>query len=382
MSEQTPQATNGATDTAAATAPADKYAQFTGTRPVAAQHAFDEAALAAYLHAHMPALAAGPLQVAQFKGGQSNPTFRLTAADGQRYVLRRKPPGVLLQSAHAVDREFRVISALADTGVPVARSHVLCEDDSIIGTAFYVMDCIEGRVLWDPTLPGMTPAERMAIYDELNRVIAALHCVDPSAIGLDGYGKVGGYLERQVKRWTSQYRAAETETIPAMESLIAWLPLHLPAEGPTRIVHGDYRLDNVMFHPTEPRILAVLDWELSTLGDPMVDFAYHCMTWHMHNGPTTRGLAGQDLAALGIPDEAAYLQTYLQRTGAAGRQVDADTWGYYLVFNMFRLAGILQGILARALQGNASNAAALESGKRAKPLAEQAWVLAQTLYRG
>ena len=358
------------------------YAQFTGTRPVAEQHAFDEGRLTDWLHAHMPALAAGPLQVEQFKGGQSNPTFRLTAADGQRYVLRRKPLGVLLQSAHAVDREFRVISALANTDVPVARAHVLCQDAAVIGTDFYVMDCVEGRVLWDPTLPGMDNTERGAMYDELNRVIAALHRVDPSTVGLDGYGKVGGYLERQVKRWTSQYRAAETETLDAMESLISWLPAHMPAEGPTRIVHGDYRLDNVMFHPTEPRILAVLDWELSTLGDPLVDFAYHCMTWHMHNGPTSRGLGGQDLAALGIPDEAAYLQAYLQRTAQAGRHISADEWGYYLVFNMFRLAGILQGILGRALQGNASNAAALESGKRAKPLAEQAWALAQTLYRG
>ena len=361
---------------------ATDYSQFTGTQPVALQHAFDEAGLAAYLHAHMPALAPGPLLVEQFKGGQSNPTFRLTAADGQRFVLRRKPLGVLLQSAHAVDREFRVISALAGTDVPVAGAHVLCQDAAVMGTDFYVMDCVEGRVLWDPTLPGMSPAERGAMYSELNRVIAALHRMDPSVLGLDGYGKVGGYLERQVKRWTSQYRAAETESIAAMESLISWLPQHMPAEGPTRIVHGDYRLDNVMFHPTEPRILAVLDWELSTLGEPLVDFAYHCMTWHMHKGPTSRGLGGQDLAALGIPQENVYLQTYLQRTAQAGRQIDADEWGYYLVFNMFRLAGILQGILARALQGNASNAAALESGKRAKPLAEQAWALARTLHRG
>ncbi len=357
----------------------DPYAQFTGTRPVSAQHAFDESRLAAYLHAHMPALAPGPLQVEQFKGGQSNPTFRLTAADGQRYVLRRKPPGQLLQSAHAVDREFRVISALGGTDVPVARAHVLCEDPAVIGTAFYVMDCVDGRVLWDPALPGFAPAERAAIYAELNRVIAALHCVDPSAVGLDGYGKVGGYVERQVKRWTQQYRAAETETIASADALIDWLPRHLPPEGPTRIVHGDYRLDNVMLHPTEPRILAVLDWELSTLGDPLVDFAYHCMTWHMSNGPTARGLAGQDLAALGIPDENAYLQAYLQRTGQGGRQVGTGEWGYYLVFNMFRLASILQGIMARALQGNASNLQALESGRRARPLADQAWALAQTL---
>ncbi len=381
MSEQP--AANPATaegDTTAA-AEGDKYTQFTGTRPVAPQHAFDVDQLTAYLHGHMPALAAGPLQFEQFKGGQSNPTFRLTAADGQRYVMRRKPPGVLLQSAHAVDREFRVISALHGTEVPVARPHVLCEDPAVIGTAFYVMDCVEGRVLWDPTLPGMTPAERSAIYDELNRVIAALHRVDPMAVGLAGYGKVGGYLERQIKRWTQQYRAAETEKIPAMEALIDWLPQHRPAEGETRIVHGDYRLDNVMFHPTEPRILAVLDWELATLGDPLVDFAYHCMTWHMTNGANTRGLGGADLAALGIPGEPAYLQTYLQRAGQTGRQIDPNTWGYYIVFNMFRLAGILQGILGRALQGNASNAAAMVAGQRAKPLAEQAWVLAQTLYR-
>ncbi len=374
MSE--PAITDNATDNAT-----DNYSQFTGTRPVSAQHAFDEARLADYLHAHMAALAPGPLQVEQFKGGQSNPTFRLTAADGRRYVLRRKPPGTLLPSAHAVDREFRVISALAGTDVPVAGAHVLCEDPAVIGTAFYVMDCVDGRVLWDPTLPGMTPAGRAAIYDELNRVMAALHSIDPLAVGLAGYGKQGGYVERQVKRWTGQYRAAETEPIAAADALIAWLPQHLPAEGPTRIVHGDYRLDNVMLHPTEPRILAVLDWELSTLGDPLVDFAYHCMTWHMRNGPTSRGLLDVDLAALGIPDEPAYLQAYLQRSGQAGRQISADEWGYYLVFNMFRLVGILQGITGRALQGNASSPQALEAGRRARPLADQAWALAQTLYR-
>jgi aminoglycoside phosphotransferase (APT) family kinase protein len=359
----------------------DKYAQFTGTRPVAPQHAFDEARLTAYLHANMPKLAAGPLQIEQFKGGQSNPTFRLTATDGQRYVMRRKPPGVLLPSAHAVDREFRVIKALAQTDVPVAGAHVLCEDPAVIGTSFYVMDCVDGRVLWDPTLPGMSAPERGAIYDELNRVMAALHRVDPMAVGLDGFGKVGGYVERQVKRWTQQYKAAETETIASANALMDWLPQHLPAESDTRIVHGDYRLDNVMFHPTEPRILAVLDWELSTLGDPLVDFAYHCLTWHMHNGPTTRGLGGEDLAFLGIPNEQAYLLAYLRRTGHADRQISADEWGYYLVFNMFRLVGILQGIMARALQGNASSPQALEAGRRAKPLADQAWSLAQTLYR-
>jgi len=359
----------------------DKYAQFTGTRPVAQAHAFDVDKLTAYLHAHMPGLAPGALQVEQFKGGQSNPTFRLTAADGQRYVMRRKPPGVLLPSAHAVDREFKVISGLAGTAVPVAKAHVLCEDPSVIGTSFYIMDCVDGRVLWDPTLPGMSNDERGAIYAELNRVMAALHQVDPVAVGLGDFGKAGGYVERQVKRWTQQYRAAETEKIEAADALIEWLPKHLPAEGETRIVHGDYRLDNVMFHPTEPRILAVLDWELSTLGDPLVDFAYHCLTWRMHNGPTTRGLGGQDLAALGIPDENAYLQAYLRNTGHSNRQISADEWGYYLVFNMFRLVGILQGIMARALQGNASSPQALEAGKRARPLADQAWEMARALYR-
>ena len=359
----------------------DTHAHFVGTRPVAPQHAFDEARLADYLAAHMPGFN-GPLAVAQFKGGQSNPTFLLTLGDGRRLVLRRKPPGQLLPSAHAVDREFKVIRALHGSAVPVAQAHVLCEDPAVIGTAFYVMDCVDGRILWDPTLPGMAPDERAAIYDELNRVMAALHQVDPLAVGLAGYGKQGGYVERQVKLWTRQYRAAETEPIAAADALIDWLPRHLPPEGPTRIVHGDFRLDNVIFHPTEPRILAVLDWELSTLGDPMVDFAYHCMVWRMDNGPTSRGLGGQDLAALGIPDEAAYLQRYLARSGQQARQVGADEWGYFMVFNMFRLVGILQGITGRALQGNASNPQALEAGKRARPLADQAWALAQTLYRG
>ena len=356
------------------------FEEFTGTKPVVAQHAFDEAALLRYLQAHIAGFGSA-LQVEQFKGGQSNPTFKLTAASGT-YVLRRKPPGTLLPSAHAVDREFRVISALAKTDVPVARAHVLCEDPSVIGTMFYVMDCVDGRVLWDPQLPGMTPEQRGAHFSELGRVMAALHQVDPAAVGLSDYGKPGNYIARQVERWTRQYRASETETSAAFEGLIDWLPRHVPPGDETAVVHGDYRFDNVIFHPTEPRILAVLDWELSTLGDPLVDFAYHCMTWHMTNGPTSRGLAGADLAALGIPGEPAYLQTYLQATGQAGRQISADVWGTYIVFNMFRLAGILQGILGRALQGNASNAAALESGRRARPLAEQEWALAQTMHRG
>ncbi|MFT3816376.1 MAG: phosphotransferase [Rubrivivax sp.] len=350
------------------------FEDFTGTKPVAARHAFDEAALLRYLRSRIPGFGSR-LQVEQFKGGQSNPTFRLTADSG-RYVLRRKPPGELLPSAHAVDREFRVISALADTPVPVARAHLLCEDPSVIGSMFYVMDCVDGRVLWDPALPGMTPEQRGAHHDEVGRVIAELHKLDPQALGLGDYGRPGSYIARQVARWTQQYRAAETEPIPAMEALIEWLPARIPPGDEVAIVHGDYRFDNVIFHPTEPRILAVLDWELSTLGHPLVDFAYHCMTWHMDAGAASRGLAGLDLAPLGIPDEAAYLQRYLERTGRR-KAVSAEDWRYYLVFNMFRLAGILQGIMKRALQGNASSERALQAGRRARPLAEQAWALAQ-----
>ncbi|WP_046116233.1 phosphotransferase [Aquincola tertiaricarbonis] len=350
---------------------------FNGTRPVSAAHAFDVDRLDAYLRQHIAGYAGGT-QVEQFNGGQSNPTFKLGTADGRQYVLRRKPPGVLLPSAHAVDREYRVIRALAGTEVPVAPAHLLCEDTEVIGSMFYVMDCVEGRILWDPQLPGMAPAERTALYDELNRVMAALHRVDPAAVGLADHGKPGRYLERQIDRWSRQYRASETEKIEAADALIDWLPRHLPTADETpRIVHGDFRIDNVIFHPTEPRVLAVLDWELSTLGDPLADFAYHCMTWHMPGG-ATRGLAGVDLAALGIPTEADYLQRYLQRTGHP-QAVSPAVWGYYLVFNMFRLVGILQGVMARALQGNASNTRALEAGRRARPMAEQAWAMARQL---
>jgi aminoglycoside phosphotransferase (APT) family kinase protein len=349
--------------------------QFTGTQPVAPHNAFDEAALARWMQAHVDGFQ-GPMAVEQFKGGQSNPTFLLKAG-GQRYVLRRKPMGDLLPSAHAVEREFRVIRALAGTDVPVAKAHALCEDASVIGSVFYVMDHVEGRILWDPTLPGMDKTERTVMYNELNRVMAALHRVDPTAIGLADFGRPGAYIERQVTRWTRQYKAAETETIDAADRLMDWLPRHLPAEGETRIVHGDYRLDNVIFHPTEPRIIAVLDWELSTLGDPLVDFAYHCMTWHMPAG-RSRGLGDADLATLGIPSESDYRARYMQRTGRS-TPVPRAKWTYYLVFNMFRLVGILQGIAKRAELGTASNATAVETGKRARPMAEQAWALAKTL---
>jgi len=339
---------------------------FVGTMPVQEKHRFDTERLAQYLGANVPGFA-GPLQVLQFRGGQSNPTF-LLVTPSKRYVLRRKPPGKLLPSAHAVDREYRVISALRQAHIPVARTWALCMDDNVIGTAFYVMDYVEGRVLWDQSLPGMSRGERAAIFDELNRVIAALHRVDYTAIGLADYGKPGNYLERQISRWTKQYRASETEKIEAMEKLIEWLPQHIPPQDETTVVHGDYRLDNVIFHPTEARILAVLDWELSTLGHPLADFSYHCMYWRLTPGEF-RGIGGLDLPALGIPTEEEYVASYCRRTGRAG----IEHWDYYMAYNMFRLAGIVQGIMGRVVEGTAVSEQALESGKRARPMAEAGW---------
>ena len=340
--------------------------EFIGTMPVQERHRFDVERLAQYLSANIEGFA-GPLQVGQFEGGQSNPTFLLITPT-RRYVLRRKPPGKLLPSAHAVDREYRVITALRQANIPVARSWVLCMDDSVIGTAFYVMEYVDGRVLWDQSLPKMSPAERAAIYDEMNRVIAALHKVDYHAIGLDDYGKPGNYLERQISRWTKQYRASETEKIEAMEKLIEWLPQHIPPQDETSVVHGDYRLDNVIFHRTEPRILAVLDWELSTLGHPLADFAYHCMYWRLTPGEF-RGIGGLDLLALGIPSEEEYVAAYCRRTG----RTRIEHWDYYMAYNMFRLAGIVQGIMGRVVQGTAVSQKAIESGKRARPMAEAGW---------
>jgi aminoglycoside phosphotransferase (APT) family kinase protein len=341
-----------------------------GLRPPAGQHAFDTARLADWMQAHIEGFA-GPIEVRQFAGGQSNPTFLVHSA-AHRYVLRRKPPGKLLPSAHAVDREYRVIAALANTQVPVAKAYALCEDPTVIGTMFYVMDYVEGRLFWDAALPEVAAGERRAIYGEMTRVIAALHAVDYGAVGLGDYGKPGRYIERQVARWTQQYRASQTDTIDAMERLIEWLPKHIPADEETSIVHGDFRLDNVIFHPHEPRILAVLDWELSTLGHPLVDLAYLCMRYHLSSAQFL-GLAGVDAEALQIPSEAECVADYCRRRGRA--PVAAQDWTYYLAFNMFRLAGILQGVLARAIQGNASSATALEAGRRARPLAEQAWAL-------
>jgi aminoglycoside phosphotransferase (APT) family kinase protein len=344
------------------------YEQFVGVKPVEDRHRFDVAKLEPYLRSRIEGFA-GPLEVEQFRGGQSNPTFRISAG-GKRYVLRRKPPGKLLPSAHAVDREYRVIKALHGVGFPVARPYVLCEDDTVIGTAFYIMDCVEGRVLWDQALPGMTRAERAAIWDELNRVIALLHTIDYRAVGLESFGKPGKYIARQVERWTQQYRASETERIEAMENLIEWLPKHVPPGDETTVVHGDYRLDNVVFHATEPKILAVLDWELSTLGHPLADFAYHCMSWRIPPGKF-RGIEGLPLEALGIPSEREYIDMYCRRTGRAG--IDPSTWDYYLAYNLFRITGITQGIMKRVVDGTAASAHALEAGSKAPVLAELGW---------
>jgi len=342
--------------------------QFVGTMPVQERHSFDVKRLEEYMQAHVEGFQ-GPLEVEQFKGGQSNPTFRLNAG-GTRYVLRRKPPGKLLPSAHAVDREYRVITALRDTDVPVPRTYCLCEDEDVIGTAFYIMEYKEGRVLWDQTLPDMSKDERHAVYTEMNRVISALHNVDFKAVGLNDYGKHGEYVARQIHRWTKQYRASETETIEAMDNLIEWLPENIPEHDETTIVHGDYRLDNLMFHPTEPRIVAVLDWELSTLGHPLADFAYHCMSWHIP-AELYRGIGGVDLESLGIPAEDEYVAMYCRNTGRD--PIDPDEWNFYMAYNLFRIAGILQGIMGRVKDGTAASKHAVEAGKRARPLAELGW---------
>jgi aminoglycoside phosphotransferase (APT) family kinase protein len=358
----------------------DQTEQNTGTRPVADSHRFDVAALEAHLARHLPGFA-GPLSVEQFKGGQSNPTYKLSTP-ARAYVMRSKPGPVakLLPSAHAIEREYRVMDALAATDVPVARMLLLCEDEAVIGRAFYVMEHVEGRVLWDQGLPGATPGERAAIYDEMNRVIAALHRVDPAAIGLADYGKPGNFFARQIGRWTKQYQASVTEPIEAMDRLIDWLPKHMPAsaldETQVAIAHGDFRMDNLIFHPTEPRVLAVLDWELSTLGHPLGDFSYHCMAWHIPPG-TFRGIGGLDHAALGIPAERDYVRRYCERTGRADPDALLADWNFYLAYNLFRLAAILQGIARRVVDGTASSAQARATGAGARPLAELAWQFAQ-----
>jgi aminoglycoside phosphotransferase (APT) family kinase protein len=353
---------------------------FEGTKAMAGTHAFDTAALQAYLQQRLPGFA-GPLTVQQFKGGQSNPTYKLVTP-ARAYVMRSKPgPAArLLPSAHAIEREFRVMGALGGTDVPVPQMLLLCDDESVIGRAFYVMQMVEGRVLWEQSLPGMTREQRGAIYDEMNRVISALHRVDVAAVGLTDYGRPGNYFERQIARWTKQYQASVTGPNEAMDRLIEWLPRHMPAsardESMVSIVHGDFRLDNLIFHPSEPRVLAVLDWELSTIGHPLADFSYHCMSWHIPPG-SFRGIGGLDLATLGIPLEADYVRRYCERSGRGTPEALAADWNFYLAYNLFRLAAILQGIAKRVEAGTAASEQARQSGAGAKPLAELGWAFAK-----
>ena len=321
---------------------------------------------------HVPSYR-GPATLQPLAGGQSNPTFRLRAPSGD-YVLRRKPMGPLLPSAHQVDREFRVMAALAGSEVPVPRMHGLCMDDAVLGSAFFVMDFVPGRVLFDPKLPGLSAAERAGIFDSMNATIAALHRVDPEAVGLGDYGRPANYLQRQFARWSKQYRASETAPIPAMDRLIEWLPDRLPHSEAARIVHGDLRLDNMLVHPSEPRVVALLDWELSTLGDPLADIANNVCAWRL-TPDLFRGLHGVDLAPLGLPSEAEYTHAYMRRVGLA---LPAD-WEVYLIFNLFRLAAILQGIAKRSLEGTAADPDAASVGRKARPMAERAWQLAERI---
>jgi aminoglycoside phosphotransferase (APT) family kinase protein len=352
----------------------DRRDLFSGTKPVAEPLRFDTARLETYFEAHVPRFS-GPLTVEQFKGGQSNPTYLLTTP-ARRYVLRRKPPGKLLPSAHAVDREFRVISALYRQNFPVAEPIILCEDATVVGTAFYVMSFADGRVFWEPNMPGSNPTERAAVFDSMNETMARLHSFDPIAIGLEGFGKGENYVGRQIERWTKQYRASETEKIEAMEKLIAWLPQHLPPPQPARLVHGDYRLDNMIIAKDAPRVIAVLDWELSTLGDPLADFTYSLMQWHMPRSDTggdTGSLEGLDLKALGIPNRDAYVAAYARRTGFdPGPHLNV-----YLAYNFFRVAAIVQGIGGRVRDGTATSEHAVEKAKTVHPLSQSAWTFAQ-----
>ncbi|MCH8683749.1 phosphotransferase [Pedomonas mirosovicensis] len=343
----------------------------TGTTEVREQHRFDEARLDAYMREHVAGYS-GPLTVRQFKGGQSNPTY-LLITPRQRYVLRRKPPGQLLASAHAVDREYRVISALFATGFPVAKPYALCTDESVIGTWFYIMDMVEGRVFWDPAFPEVPAEDRPRYFDAMNETIAHLHRVDYRAAGLEDYGKPGNYFARQIGRWSKQYlEDVEAGRVPAMDRLTEWLPANIPAGDDSAIVHGDFRCDNMIFHPLEPRVLAVLDWELSTIGHPLSDFTYNLMMYRMPPA-IAAGLKGADLAALNIPSEQDYVAAYCRRTGRAG----IPHLDFYIAFNMFRLAAILHGIKGRLIRGTASSAHAQDMAAKVEPLAELAWQQAE-----
>src|SRR5262245_33377456 len=350
----------------------DRQAAFSGTKEVAAPLQFDAARLEAYLARHVEGFTP-PLTVRQFKGGQSNPTY-LLETPACAYVLRRKPPGKLLPSAHAVDREFRVIRALHGQNFPVAEPVLYCDDESVVGTAFYVMSFVQGRVFWEPHMPGAAAVERSAVYDAMNATLARLHGFDPAAIGLADFGRGENYVARQIDRWSKQYRASETERIDAMERLIAWLPDHVPPAGPVRLVHGDYRLDNMIVAADAPRVLAVLDWELATLGDPLADFSYHLMQWVMPPSDAGVGsLMGHDLAALGIPPLMDYVARYVERTGLDPRPYLPA----YLAYNFFRLAAIFQGIVGRVRDGTATSVHAGDKALMVRPLAETAWEFAQ-----
>jgi aminoglycoside phosphotransferase (APT) family kinase protein len=352
----------------------DRQSAFTGTKDVAQALRFDATRLEDFV-AQRVAGFAGPLSVKQFKGGQSNPTY-LLETPARRFVMRRKPPGKLLPSAHAVDREFRVISALDKQGFPVARPLLYCDDESVAGTAFYLMDFVDGRVFWEPQMPGSNPTERAAAYDAMNDTLARLHRFDPAALGLTDFGKGEDYVARQVARWSKQYRASQTETINEMEKLIEWLPAHVPPSPATRLVHGDFRLDNLIFAADAPKVRAVLDWELSTLGDPLADFSYHLMAWHMPHSESAAGtgsLVGHDLGALGIPAMADYVDAYRQRTGLDPR----PHLPAYLAYNFFRIAAILQGIIGRVRDGTATSEFAPAKAEMIRPLAAKAWEFAQ-----
>jgi aminoglycoside phosphotransferase (APT) family kinase protein len=352
----------------------DRQSAFSGTKEVDDTLSIDAARLEIYLSEKIPDFA-GPLSVRQFKGGQSNPTY-LLAIPARRYVLRRRPPGKLLPSAHAVDREYRAISALHSQHFPVATPVLYCDDAAVVGTAFYVMDFVEGRVFWEPHMPDSIPVERAAVYDALNATLAQLHSFDPAAIGLGSFGRGESYVARQVDRWSKQYRASQTATIDEMERLIDWLPAHLPPPGPVRLVHGDFRLDNIILAPDAPKVLAVLDWELSTLGDPLADFSYHLMQWHMPYSDSAAGtatLVGLDLDLLGIPRLPDYVDAYVERTGFDPRPY----LPVYLAYNFFRLAAILQGIIGRVRDGTATSEYAPASADTVRPLAMTAWEFAR-----
>ncbi len=340
--------------------------QFTGTEPMRQGLELDVAAVQRYFEENVGNFS-GQAQVKQFKGGQSNPSYKVEA-DGKAWVIRRKPPGKLQPSAHAVDREYRVITALGPTDVPVPKTYALCTDTEVLGTPFYVMECVEGRVFWESLLPGMSKQQRFEIYDAMNDTMAKLHSVDYQAVGLEGFGKPGNYVARQTHRWGRQYQEAVYERIPEMDKLIAWIEERLPELDETSVVHGDYRLDNMIFHPTEPRVLAILDWELATLGDPLADFAYHTMQWRIPQN-LHRGLLGIDIEELGIPDEEIYIEAYCRRTGRDG----IANFDVYSIFNMFKLAAIAHGILVREKIGTASSVHASKTAAVARPLAELAW---------